>query len=388
MITTAQFESKYGEEILKCPQCGFCQSDCPVFGVTKRPAYNARGRIMLLKKFLEGKIEVSSELAEAFYTCTNCKACTVSCPGMVRVDEVVKEFRNILYASGSTPEASIGIKENIEKTGNVFSSKQEDRTEIYPRTPQATLLKDRGKTKAETLIFFGCVPSYLDMKIVPSFFKLAELSHVDFTTLGKDELCCGLPIMLIGSHEFETHVKTMVKRILSTGANELITPCAGCYKTFKEHYSHLAELGIAVYHSVEYLEKLINEGRLSLDRDFEKKVTYHDPCDLGRSFGIYEQPRNIIKQIPGIDYVEMYKNRRDARCCGGGGGVVAFDPELSVSMATERVRDALTMGAEIIVSGCAACKDNLKKGIRGIPKNERNRLKVMDITEIVSRAIG
>jgi Fe-S oxidoreductase len=180
----------------------------------------------------------------------------------------------------------------------------------------------------------------------------------------------------------------MVKRIEATGASELVTPCAGCYKMFNDYYLHIGGVGIPVYHSVEYLEKLINDGTLSLDRPLEKRVTYHDPCDLGRSFEIFEQPRNIIKKIPGIKFVEMSKNRNEARCCGGGGGVQAFNPDLSVSMAAQRVRDALDVGAEIIVSGCAACKDNLKKGSRSIPKSERGKLKIMDITEIVSQAIG
>jgi glycolate oxidase len=264
----------------------------------------------------------------------------------------------------------------------------EDRTEIYPRTPKATLLKEEPGLKAETLLFFGCVPSYLDMKIVPSLFTLAEAADLDFTTLGANEICCGLPIMLMGSEDFESHAKMMVSRIKATGARELVTPCAGCYKTFKEHYQDIGGLDLSVYHTVEYLERLINEGAIRLDRKIGKKVTYHDPCDLGRTFKIFEQPRNIIKKIPGIKFVEMSKNRDEARCCGGGGGVQAYNPDLSVSMATQRVRDALAVGAEIIVSGCAACKDNLKKGAQAIPKEERGKLKVMDITEIVAKVMG
>jgi glycolate oxidase len=136
---------------------------------------------------------------------------------------------------------------------------------------------------------------------------------------------------------------------------------------------------------VQYLEKLINEGKIKFKGEFGKKVTYHDPCDLGRHLKVFEEPRNILKAIPGLEYVEMDRNRLMARCCGGGGGVLASDPELSVEMATERVRDALAVGAEIIVSGCAACKDNLRKGARAIPKEERGKIKVMDITEIVAQ---
>ena len=128
-----------------------------------------------------------------------------------------------------------------------------------------------------------------------------------------------------------------------------------------------------VYHSIHYLEKLINDGKLKLKGDLGKKVTYHDPCDLGRAFKMFDEPRNILKKIPGLEYVEMARNGLKARCCGGGGGVLANNPEMAVDMAAERVRDALAVGSEIIVSGCAACKDNLKKGAKAIPKQERSK---------------
>ena len=146
-------------------------------------------------------------------------------------------------------------------------------------------------------------------------------------------------------------------------------------------------MGIDIYHSVHYLEKLINDGRIKLKGDLGKKVTYHDPCDLGRAFKIFEEPRNILQKVPGLEYVEMGRNRLKARCCGAGGGMQANDPDLAVAMAAERVRDAMAVGAEIIVSGCAACKDNLKKGVKAIPKKERGKMKVMDITEMVAKAL-
>ena len=383
----SSFQEKYKEEILKCPQCGFCQASCPVFEATLRPAMNARGRILLLKNIFNGSLPVCSELAEAFFSCTNCKACTVSCPGRVRVDEIVIDFRKILYESGFAPEQLLALRNNIEKTGNVFASRMEERTEIYPNTSLAAAIKNAEKPKAETLLFFGCVPSYLDMKIVPTLFKLAEEAHLDFTTLGLDENCCGLPLMLMGSDDFELQTRKITERIKATEARELLTPCAGCYKTFKERYPVLRDLGLTIYHSIEYIEKLIKEGAILLSNSISKKVTYHDPCDLGRSFKIFEQPRNILARIPGLQLVEMAKNREEARCCGGGGGVLAYDPKLSVKMAAQRVRDAIAVDADFIVSGCAACKDNLRKGAQALPKEERRKIKVMDITEIVCSAM-
>ncbi len=378
------FGQEVDNEILACIHCGFCRLGCPTFGVTHRESRNARGRNALAFYFLNGSIEPSKELAEAFYTCTTCQACTYFCPARIKVDEIVEGVRKKLYEAGFVPEPVLAVRDNIFKTGNVFASAREGRIDIYPAHLKEKIKSGEIKKQAETLLFMGCVPSYLDMKMVPSLFKPLDAAGVDYTTLAMDESCCGFPLFLMGTDEFGPHAQGIADKIKETGAKELVTPCAGCYKTFKKLYPEVTELGMEVYHTVHYFDKLIKEGRLKFKGEFAKKVTYHDPCDLGRAFKIFEEPRNIIKAIPGIEFVEMARNRLQARCCGGGGGVQANDPDLAVQMAAERVRDALAVGAEVIVSGCAACKDNLRKGARTIPKQERGKIKIMDITELVA----
>jgi Fe-S oxidoreductase len=304
------------------------------------------------------------------------------------VDEIVEGVRRKLYAEGYVPAPVLGVRDNILKSGNVYASAREDRIDIYPPALKEKAKKGELKTEAETLLFMGCVPSYLDMKMVPSLIKPLDAAGVDYTTLAVEENCCGFPLYLMGAKEFESHAEQLIEGIKATGAKELVTPCAGCYKTFKKIYPEIGDLGLEVYHSVHYLLKLINEDRIRLKNDSGGKVTYHDPCDLGRAFKIFEEPREILKKIPGVDFVEMARNRLQARCCGGGGGVQALNPEMAVDMAEERVRDALSVGAGIIVSGCAACKDNLRKGAKAIPKQERGKIKIMDITEIVAKAVG
>jgi glycolate oxidase len=379
------FGETVDNELIACIFCGFCRLGCPTFSVTHRESRNARGRNVLAFNLLNGTIEPSADLAEAFYSCTTCQACTYFCPAQVRVDEIVEEVRKKLYKEGLTPEPVRGVRDNIFKTGNVYASAKGDRIDIYPPVLKEKIKTGELKSQAETLLFMGCVPSYLDMKMVPSLIKPLEAAGVDYTTLSTEEGCCGFPLFLMGTDEFEPHAEKVIERIKATGAKQLVTPCAGCYKTFKKIYPDIGDLGMDVYHSVHFLEKLINEGKIKFKGEFGKKVTYHDPCDLGRTFKIFEEPRNIIKAIPGLEFVEMARNRLQARCCGGGGGVLANDPEMAVDMAAERVRDALAVGAEIIVSGCAACKDNLRKGAKAIPKQERGKIKIMDITEIVSQ---
>lgn len=376
------------DEVLACIHCGFCRLGCPTFNLTQRESRNARGRNALAFYLMNGSIEPSEDLAQAFYTCTTCQACTYFCPAQIKVNEIVAGVRRQLYRDGFAPAPVLRVRDNIINTGNVFAGKKDDRIEIYPATLKEKAKAGQLKARAETLLFMGCVPSYLDMKMVPGLLKPLEAAAVDYTTLGAEEGCCGFPLFLMGADEFEAQAAKLITRIKQTGARELVTPCAGCYKTFKRIYPAIGDLGVQIYHSVQYLEKLINEGRIELRKDFDKRVTYHDPCDLGRAFKIFAEPRNILQQIPGLQYVEMTRNRLQARCCGSGGGVQANLPEMAVEMAAERVRDALAVDAQVIVSGCAACKDNLRKGARAIPKDERGKIKVMDITEVVAKAVG
>lgn len=382
------FLDEYREEILKCTKCGFCRAVCPVFGITLRPAYNTKGKMLILKAVLDGSVEFDEELAEPFYICTACQACAINCPSNIKGNEIVEAARRELYDKGFTPEQLLAVRDNVSKSGNVFASEKEERIDIYPSDLREKAKKGALKDKAETLLFMGCLPSYLDMKTVPSFIKAMDAGKVVYTTLGTEESCCGFPIYLMGSDQFKPQAEKLIEKIATKGAHELVTPCAGCYKTFKKLYPEAGlDIGLEVYHTVQYIDKLIVDGKLNFIKELPKKITYHDPCDLGRACKIFEEPRNILKSIPGIELVEMERNRLDARCCGGGGGMTGFNPDLSVKMAAERVKDALAVGAEIIVSGCPACKDNLRKGARTIPKEERGKIKIMDITEIVTRAL-
>jgi glycolate oxidase len=370
-------------ETLICVQCGFCRAGCPTFEQTGLESRNARGRVLVAFKMLTGELEPSREVAQTFYECTTCKNCTFVCPSKIKAADVVLGARRKLFEAGSAPEQHVAVVENVKTAGNPFSLSKADRTEAFPKKWQQLATDKKLPKTAGTLLFLGCVPSYVDMKTVPSLMELLDIAGVDFTVLGEDEGCCGFPVYLAGSPEFEAIAKDNIKSIKDTGAKTLVTPCAGCYKTFKELYKGL---DVEVLHSVHYLKRLIDEGKLKLEKPFEKKVAYHDPCDLGRHLEVYEEPREILKTVPGLELVEFPRNRQLARCCGGGGGVSAVNPELALGMAGTRVKEGLGTGAEIIVSACAACKDSLKKGTAGLPKEEKKGLRVLDITEIVLKS--
>jgi glycolate dehydrogenase FAD-linked subunit len=377
----------------QCVKCGLCLPWCPVYQKMLMEEASPRGRVQLAKRFLHAKqgekIRPSKELSRAFYTCTSCNACSSFCPSQIKPGEVIQEGREKIFSEGGVPEAVGAVKTNILKTTNAYGGKKEDRTSIYPPSVREKLGMRKKGHKADTLLFLGCVASYLDMRIIPSFIKIMDAAGVGYTLLASEELCCGLPLYLMGDKEtFSQNAAQVASLIRETGAKELVTPCAGCYKSFRKHYPEVVKMDLAIYHSSQYINRLIEGKAIRFAKKGGQKMTYHDPCDLGRSFQIFEEPRAVLKAIVGDDLVEMEKNRIMARCCGGGGSMLALGPELAADMATLRVKDAAEVGAEIIVSGCSTCKDNLRKGVKAIPKGERPKIKVMDITEVVADSIG
>ncbi len=273
---------------------------------------------------------------------------------------------------------------SIEKHGNPFGEATGKRTEIYPT-------EFKPKEKAPTLLYFGCVASYQDLNIVPSALKIMKEAHVDFTSLGSKEYCCGYIDFLVGGEkEFESCVNKNVGFFKDMGFKEIVTTCAGCYRTFKDLYPKYRTLdGVQVFHIVEYVEKLIQEGRLNLkDGGKKTKVAYHDPCDLGRHMNIYDPPRNVIRALPSVELVEFPLNRNLAKCCGSGGGMKAYDTDMSLEIAFKRIQQASSAGAEVVVSACPACKSNLNLGAARLRKEKKGKLKVMDITELVADALA
>jgi Fe-S oxidoreductase len=376
----------------QCVKCGLCLPWCPVYQKVLMEEASPRGRVQLAKRFLHPKpgerIQASKELAKAFYTCTVCDACSCFCPSQIKPSAVIQEGREKLLAAGAAPEPVKAIRENILQTANVYAGKKEDRLSVYPARLKEKIREGQKAKRADTLLFMGCVASYLDMKIVPSLIKIMDAAGIEYTLLASEEICCGLPLYVMGDKEtFRRNASEVMEMIKQTGAKEVVTPCAGCYKSFRKLYPEVVDMDLKVSHSVHLILRLLKEGSIRLAGKLAEKITYHDPCDLGRSFQIFEEPREILKAVAGDNLVEMERNRLMARCCGGGGSVVALGPELAAEMATFRVRDAADVAAQIIVSGCATCKDNLRKGVKAIPKDERPRMKIMDITEVVANSI-
>lgn len=379
------FGEEIDNEILSCIQCGFCQAGCPTYAQTKLESLNARGRVILAYNMLTEQIPPSDDLARRIYQCMMCQNCKYTCPAGVNLSEIIHSARERLTVEGCLPEIHQKLIEGIAQYGNPFSEAPEKRTDIFPES-------FTKKEQADTLLFLGCVSSYQDLKIIPSIMKAAESAGEDFTALGEDEVCCGYLAYLVGDMEsFKTCMNNVIDRIKKTGAKQVAATCAGCYKTLHDLYpKYGGDFGdVKILHAIEYLEDLIGKGKLELkSKDKPLKVVYHDPCDIGRHMQMYEPPRNVLKSIPDVELVEFPLNRNMAKCCGGGGGVKAFDNPLSGDIAFERVSQALGLGADVIVSACPSCKNSLNQGAARARKEKKGKIKVMDLTELVSSRLA
>jgi Fe-S oxidoreductase len=353
------FERKYRDMILQCSRCGFCQAVCPIYGATLRPAYNARGKMLLLKEVMEGKIDLGDELIETLFQCTTCASCEKSCPSGVRVPEIIKQARKDMVNIGSCHPAFKGMNEVLLKHTNIYA---EDEREDFGKARNG---------KAEYVFFIGCVGAYREDESTASTLKLLDRLKVDYTLI--DEVCCSGVLEDVGYRINEDLVKRNLDSITATGARTVITGCPYCYRTFlnRPQYGELAAKGIGVIHISQFLKDF------DLGVTTTKRVTYHDPCDLGRHCGIYEEPRETIRKIA-PNLVEMEHNRVDSLCCGAGGGVRGAFPKNSLAMARRRLEEVEKVGAEVVLTECNSCVHNLTNG-----KLRKQKFRICNTTQFI-----
>ena len=369
-------------EVFACINCGFCRVGCPVFAQTGIESENARGRVIQAYYLMKGILEPSKEVADKFYLCTTCLNCKATCPAGVMVSNIVEAARERLADAGFLPEIHKTLIENLKATGNPFGEPREKRTDVFPSTFKPS------PGPVDTLLFLGCVASYQDINIVPNIMKILDKAGVSYTALGKDENCCGYISYLVGTKEFKQAAEKNIEAFSKLQAKQIMTTCAGCYKTFKELYPQHTPFKFEVVHAIQLLNNLIQEGKVKFKDGNPTRVAYHDPCDLGRHLNIFEPPRDLVKSVPGVTLVEFKNNRLLAKCCGGGGGLKAFDTALSGEIAYKRMLEAVEVGAEVVVSACPSCKSNLQVASARVRKEKKGRIKVMDLTELVAEALA
>ncbi|MEW6531254.1 MAG: FAD-linked oxidase C-terminal domain-containing protein [Thermodesulfobacteriota bacterium] len=381
-----RFPEDVAPEIVACIQCGFCRAGCPTFAESTLESLNAKGRVTLAYNMLLGRLEPSEDLAKRLYQCMLCLNCKSVCPAQVNVADIVRNARQKLVEKGFLPEGfKVALAAMIDAANPLLAS-PEKRTDSYlPGYKKAV----PGQTEA--MLHLGCVASFQDVKIIPSFMKILDKAGIDYGAIGEEETCCGYLAYLVGDMKtFKKAMEMYLERVGKYKPKQLITTCAGCLKTFRDLYPKYGNNGkLEVLHGVELMEKLIGEGKLPFDQQAPAmKVVYHDPCDIGRHMGVYEPPRNVIKAIPGVELLEFPLNRAQAKCCGGGGGMKGFDNEMAGDIGYKRLLSAIDLGAEAIVSACPSCKGTFNQAAARARREKKGKIKVLDITELIAQRLA
>jgi Fe-S oxidoreductase len=237
--------------------------------------------------------------------------------------------------------------------------------------------------RAEWLYFAGCTADYepRDEAVARGLAAVFRQASLDVGILGVEEICCGDPARFTGEQGLHEYIRDQNKELLDKyGVSRVVTACPHGYTNFKQEWEGTSR---TVEHYTQLLYQLVKQGKLTFSRELDLTVTYHDSCYLGRYHGIYEEPRELLRSIPGIKLVEMKDNRNQSLCCGGGGGAAFLDVKVKPRLAWIRVRQAQDAGAGVIAVACPFCRSLLGDAVKDLESN----IKVLQISELVSQAL-
>jgi heterodisulfide reductase subunit D len=374
-----------------CVKCGSCVDVCPVHGETHQLETTMGGLYSNLRAFIKKSFGLPSIFfksaktkdtlkvySEYPYLCTLCGRCATVCPAFIDTKKLRIATRGFMVEKGEYPRGMDRLTETLERAHNISGEPNEDRpmwVQALAEIPNDMYQRE----KAKVVYFVGCVASYFPMvkKIPQSFVQILNKAGVDFTILGGEEWCCGFPLIAAGmGKKAEALIQHNLEKVKEKGAERVVFACPSCYHTWMEE----CEEDIEIFHSTQFIKKLIDEGKISF-KEKRTKVTYHDPCDLGRASGVYEAPREILRAMPGVELVEMKGNREECKCCGGGGNLEMVNPDLSAALAEAKIEEIKATGAEVVITACQQC-------IRTILTTARRKkipIAAMDIIEFVSK---
>ncbi|MEJ2726466.1 MAG: (Fe-S)-binding protein [Deltaproteobacteria bacterium] len=381
-------------EMEACTNCQICADVCPAVAASRKGDLSAVYRMKGLKEILKGRTglwrrllrkkglseESWDHFSSTVFRCTLCGNCQEVCPVGIHLKDLWLSLRQDLVHSSFYPKKIEMIRDNLEESHNVFAEDNEERAdwvEDMGEAPPHGYLKDQ----AEVVYFTGCVAAYfpLAQKIPMALARVLAVSEVDFTLLGEEEWCCGFPLLGAGLKEmFQAFMEHNLEAVREKGAKKVIFACPSCFQMWREYYPHEIE----IFHASQFLMELVKQKRVPL-KELALKVTYHDPCDLGRGARVFQEPREVIRSIPGVEFVELPRNRENCRCCGGGGNLEMIDAALSAEIAKRKIEEVLATGAQAVVTSCQQCVRTMTAHVR------RNKidLEVLDITQLIHRAL-
>jgi len=369
-----------GDAFKRCFQCGLCDVVCP----WNRVRDFSMRRIVRQATF--GMTDIESE---DIWLCTTCGRCPQQCPRDVQQIESGVALRRIATEYGVFPKPVTPVRTirgSLVGEGNTLSEERAKRGEWAKGHSVKTFTEEM-----DILYFPGCYPSYDPRlkKVAVATANILNAAGVDFGILGPEENCCGESIRKTGDEEVFTRLaKENIKTFIDHGVKRILVSSPHCYHTFKNEYPEF-RVNFEIIHMSQYLFSLIEQGKLTLKNPYEKKVTYHDPCYLGRHNGIYDEPREILNRVPGLTLTEMPDCRVDSLCCGGGGGRVWMETQKGERFSDLRIEQAMGVGAEVLVTACPYCITMFEDSRITMEDQEETGSvpEIKDITEIIAEVI-
>jgi Fe-S oxidoreductase len=374
-------------------------------------SYGAYGKMRIGHAMAEGVLDWNEKALEIMYACTLCGACDVGCKrnldleiGLALESLRVKAVKD---GVGPMPEHR-KMTEKIVNSHNCYGAAHDKRTEWITGDINPA-------EKADMLYYVGCNASYINKSIAQSTANIFRACGDDYMLM-PDEWCCGNKVFSVGMvDEAKAIAERNIEEVRKTGAKVLVASCAEGYRMWKVDYPKLLDiatddLGFKVIHLMEYVDEKLKDGSLKFNNNLDTRVAYHDSCSVSRlcdpwtpyegkrgwmgcveprlkrrrgTSGLYSQPRDILKAIPGVEFVEMPRTRENSFCCGAGRGTMEAYPEFSQWSADQRIEEVKDVGAETLVSACPWCKNNFA----GALDAQGEKVQVLDISEIICAAI-
>ncbi len=384
---------------------------CPSIDRYNFHAYSGGGKMIMANSILSDRTEMTDGVSEIVYRCQLCGACQVSCQAYrddIDLADVLLEFRSHCVENGFVQPEHLDIIESMKREDNTMNMLKADRGNWAAGLD----IPDINTARVDVLFHAGCRYSY-DKDLWDTLRFTAKLllqNGIKMGIAGRDESCCGGRAYEIGYQgEMKNYADDMASRIKASGARYLVTPCSDCYYAFKYLYPKNGKrLGVEVLHITEYIDSLIKKGAIRPLKKIPLKVTYHDPCHLGRRgeiykewhgddklmrpvkykqtgrYGIFDPPRDILKSVPGVELVEMERIREYSWCCGAGGGVLEYDPDFAKWTAKDRLDEAMSTGADALATACPWCE----RLFRDTAAENNIDIKILDVNDILGQSLG
>lgn len=392
-------------EIDACTQCGECLKFCPVQMVTDDPSISPPEKIRIFREFLKatdslkatltGPGEIDRKLLEHFtkavYECTTCGACGEACPVGIHTQRLWPMLRREMVIRGLGPLGAHGeMPDHMRETGNIYGKPAAER--FSPWFPEGV----KPVENAEVAYYAGCTGAYEAQPMVRGdalvLGAIGEpFTMLEPTALEDGEICCGFPLFITGQHDMlEEIVKKLVDAYKKRGVKTIVCSCPCCVNIMSREWplyyakaTGVEDFPLKIKHITQFAADALKSGKLKIKKSLDERLIYHDPCYLSRGVGIMDEPREVLRSIPGATVLEFEKNRMDSQCCGAGGAARKTFHENAVAMGRLTIDEAVEKGADRLILSCPACYAKVNEAMQGYEK----QVKITDIMELLAELL-